>query len=160
MAGDLRIQDELKRVTLNAVISSIRLLGRHYGFVTGEKLFVEKHFLNSKLSQDFPAATATAPTTGVIDFDDCSYDCLAFVVHVFHKDTEELNQDFTFCYFEGENGYLGPNHGLIIIDQDRNKLYWREPGEDEKTSWRLNELARDITDADGHYIFDGDPCNI
>lgn len=62
-------------------------------------------------------------------------------------------------YFGSEGFYSGVNYGLVITDKGDNVLYWREVGQSPRTEWLINCLAEDLKDAEGDFVFKGEPTN-
>lgn len=65
-----------------------------------------------------------------------------------------------FIYFDGDDGPVGPNHGLIIVECDTSPFcefcYERQHGQNPKTEWIKNQLA-DLRDETGQYVFSNRP---
>ena len=139
-------------------LSDFAMIGHAHGYHPGEVFFVERHFLNSQLESDTVRLSVT--DAGLGNFNANSTCCHVITIQSFRHGATEPSHIYTFSYFNHGDGDFGPGHGLVITDDKQNMPYWRDIGQNPKTEWLLNELASNITDADGRYIFDGDPYNI
>lgn len=150
----------MKRTMIDETIKGLRIFGHFDNCSDEEEFFVERHFLDYQLESDFAGAAISDRGIGNFNPGGTTYACATFTIYTYSHGTDSPSHRFVFSYFGGRGGYLGLEHGLAITDEEDNLLYWREPGEDEKTQWRINCMASDLTDADGNFVFDGDPCNI
>lgn len=74
---------------------------------------------------------------------------------------EGLTGDFLqFIYFGNDDLELKMGHGLMILDSDLNVVYLRTEMDNPITEWKINELANDLCDEDGGFVFDGEPIQL
>ncbi len=65
-----------------------------------------------------------------------------------------------FIYFGNDDLELKMGHGLIILDSDSNVVYLRTEMDDPITEWKINELANDLCDKNGKFVFEDEPVQL
>ncbi len=132
----------------------------HGGELPDPELFVETHFLEHYMgTRNFNCLT---PEFGQFKRPDTGEDYHGLVLGFAAKHAEDRpSVQLAFVYPLSLDGRtLAPGGILTIIDfKDDNLIYFRREHEDPRTEWACNILARDMEDAAGNFIFDGDPVN-
>lgn len=70
----------------------------------------------------------------------------------------ESTDDYVVIVYDLETNSSGRYN--LEIYHNCNLVYWRTAEQDPATEWQFNELANNVVDETGEYLFPGEPYNI
>ena len=118
--------------------------------------YVELYLLSNYFQADHLHAGYLGIAT--IDFGDLigEHECEGIIITP--DDSADESCLYLYC-FDGDGCHSGPNHTLVATYED-NVVYWREAWHNPHTEWNINELANNIEDEAGDFVFPGEHVQI
>lgn len=150
----------MKNTLISNAIAGLRMMTQSEGAAPDEDFYVERWFLRHHLEDDTVRCGSIKKGLGNISLTGRPCTCQLIIVKCFRHGVIDPSHVYTFAYYNERGNHFGPGHGLLITDEDDNILYWREPGQDPRAEWQINDMAGDVTDENCHLVFVGDPYNI